>query len=629
MSKAKPRAFHRKVAEAAKTADRLGGAVTVGKLTADSFQNFAARVGIGTDNLSSASTYGFNPITRNRTLLEWMYRGSWVMGQAVNVVADDMTRAGIEINSDMQPDDLEKVYAEWNNKTITQALNECIKWDRLYGGSLGVLLIDGQKPDTPLRLETVGKGQFKGIMALDRWMADPSLSNLVTEYGPDLGLPKFYTVVAMAPAMQNQKIHYSRVIRLQGIDLPYWQRTSENLWGMSVAERLYDRLVAFDSSTQGAAQLMYKAHLRTISVESLREIISAGGPAMNGLVQMMNMIRGFQSNEGLTLIDAKDKFETHSYSFSGVADTLLQFGQQLSGALQIPLVRLFGQSPAGLNASGDSDLRTYYDGINQQQELKLRRGVEKVLKLTILSLGMEVPDNLSFTFKPLWQMTDKEKAEVAKLNSETALAAFNDGVTSQQTTLKELRQQSRQTGIFSNITDEDINQADVEPPAPPSEPMSPSMGSGSDPEPPVATASAAEARGNAEDARAIVDVGDLQVIIENAKGTKREGRGWTVCMPVDYGYIPRTHGADGENLDAYVGPNPNSRLVWIINQRRITTGAFDEHKCMLGFDSEAEATAAYLACFDASGPARIGSIKQMEMPAFIDWSFNGNMTVPA
>src|SRR4051812_37851112 len=67
-----------------------------GQPTADSFQNFMASVGFGTPNIHSGSTYGFTPITRERTLLEWMYRGSWVCGIAVDAPADDMTKMGVE-----------------------------------------------------------------------------------------------------------------------------------------------------------------------------------------------------------------------------------------------------------------------------------------------------------------------------------------------------------------------------------------------------------------------------------------------------------------------------------------------------------------------------------------------------
>src|SRR6185437_7701108 len=153
-------------------------------------------------------------------------------------------------------------------------------------------------------------------------------------------------------------------IRIDGQDLPYFQRWAENLWGQSVLERLFDRLLAFDSTTQGTAQLVYKAHLRTYKVENLREIIAMGGPALDGLQKQIEFIRSTQTNEGMTLMDTKDEFEAHSYTFSGLDNVLLQFAQQCSGALDIPMVRLFGQSPAGLNATGESDLRTYYDGIN-------------------------------------------------------------------------------------------------------------------------------------------------------------------------------------------------------------------------------------------------------------------------
>ncbi|MRB61760.1 DUF1073 domain-containing protein, partial [Bacillus thuringiensis] len=90
---------------------------------------------------------------------------------------------------------------------------------------------------------------------ITRWRR-PSLTHLVREYGPDLGKPEYYDVLIAAPALAGKRVHYSRVIRLEGLKLPYWQRVAENLWGQSVLERLWDRLLAFDSTTEGAAQLV-------------------------------------------------------------------------------------------------------------------------------------------------------------------------------------------------------------------------------------------------------------------------------------------------------------------------------------------------------------------------------------
>lgn len=431
----------------------------------DSFTNFAARIGLNAGSQTDASQYNFDLVSRNRIQMEAVYRSSWIAGMAVDVVAQDMTRAGIEMQSDMTPDDQEKLERAMTRLQIWNQLCSTIKWSRLYGGAIAVMMIDGQRPETPLRLDTVGKGQFKGLLVLDRWLVQPSLENLVTDFGPDMGKPKYYSVVADAQALVNQKIHYSRVIRIDGVELPYWQRIAENGWGQSVLERLWDRLVAFDSTTQGAAQLVYKAHLRTYKVDKLRDLIATGGKAFEALVKQIEMIRLYQSNEGMTLMDGTDTFETHQYSFSGLSDLMLQFGQQLSGALQIPLVRLFGQSPAGLNSTGESDLRTYYDNIAQQQDMSMRTGMATMLEVLCRSeLGRPLPDGFDFNFRPLWQLSDTEKADIAAKVTSAISDAYESQIIDRTTALKELRQNSHVTGIWSNVTDEDINAAKDDPP---------------------------------------------------------------------------------------------------------------------------------------------------------------------
>lgn len=436
-------------------------------VTGDSFVNFMQRLGMTADNPLSTASYGFNPISRNRVMLEWIHRGSWLGGVAIDIVADDMTRKGIDYITELKPDDQERIDSCITRYGVWSSLNETVKWGRLYGGSLAVMLIDGQDLRTPLRLESIGPGQFKGVLALDRWMVEPSLEDLVTEYGPHLGLPKYYRVQQNAPALRGQAIHHSRIaLRHEGIQLPYQQRMTENLWGVSVLERLYDRMVAFDSASTGAAQLVYKSYLRTLSVKGLREIVAGNEKALTGLLKQVEMMRRFQGMEGITLIDAEDNFEIQGHqAFSGLSDALTQFGQQLSGALQIPLTRLFGQSPSGFS-TGDADLQLYYDSINQQQQRTMYHGVTMIYKAAAASEGVKLPDNFAIKFASLWDMDDKEKSEVAKSNSDAVLAAHDSGIIGRQTALKELRQASRITGTFTNITEEMIEAADdeVQPP---------------------------------------------------------------------------------------------------------------------------------------------------------------------
>jgi len=439
--------------------------MTIKSFVADSLQNFAARLGIGASNLQSESQYGFDFLTRLRTELEAAYRGSWVVGAAVDMPAEDMTQAGIEIQSSLPPDEIKLIESAILDLQIWQRLCSALKWSRLFGGSVAVMMLEGQDMASPLRLETIRQGQFKGLLVLDRWMINPSYSQIDTTYGQNFGLPLFYEVFGDGQAIPSMRIHHTRCIRLEGLELPYWQKKAENGWGQSVIERIHDRLVAFDSTTQGASQLVYKAHLRTMSVKGLRDVIAAGGKVLEGLVKQIEMIRAYQSNEGMTLMDGEDKFETHQYSFSGLDGLMLQFGQQISGALQIPLVRLFGQSPAGLNSTGESDLRTYYDGIKRGQENTLRRPMTVLLDVIARStLGKDLPEGTTFRYRSLWQTTDTERATIAQTTTKTVIDAVDSGLVSLATGLAELRGSSHVTGLWTNITDDEIEEAKNAPP---------------------------------------------------------------------------------------------------------------------------------------------------------------------
>jgi phage-related protein (TIGR01555 family) len=433
--------------------------------TQDSFQNFAMSLGIGTDNALSGSTYGFNPLTRVRTLLEWMYRGSWLAGAAVDIRADDMTRNGIEYSTLLKPKDIEGLMAAEIRFGMWDKMNEAVKWGKLYGGSLMVMMIDGQNQATELRLDTIKKGQFKGFLVLDRWMVEPSMESLVQEMGPNTGLPMFYRVVADAPGLAKQVIHHSRVIRFGGVRLPYYQRVAENMWDMSVIERLYDRMVAFDSSTQGAAQLVHKSFLRTLKLKGLRQAAITGGTALAGITAQVDMMRRFQSNEGITMIDADDDLVVEgASSFSGIAEALGQFGQQISGALEVPLTRLFGQSPTGFN-SGDSDIRNYNDSILHDQE-KHRVPVQTALQVMAKSEGIRLPDNFGWNFRPLYQLDDTQKADIAGKITDAVSKAMEGAIIGRKTALTELRNSAKLTGLFTSITDKDINEAESDPPDP-------------------------------------------------------------------------------------------------------------------------------------------------------------------
>jgi hypothetical protein len=127
----------------------------------------------------------------------------------------------------------------------------------------------------------------------------------------------------------------------------------------------------------------------------------------------------------------------------------------------------------------------------------------------------------------------------------------------------------------------------------------------------------------------------IPITIENEMGSTRSGRDrdgkvWSCKLPADYGYIKRTEGADGDHVDAYVGPQKSSRLVVLVNQRDHHSKRFDEHKALLGYSSEKAALADYCKAFsDGKGPDRVQSVEVMSVDAFKNWLKSGKTIKPA
>lgn len=439
--------------------------------TSDGFANLIQRSGYQADNSYSAGTYGPSELlTDNRIKLEWMYRQNWIAGGVVDSIAEDMVRSGIDIIATTDPQQVMEMQTGLTRLGIWDALLNCIKWSRLYGGSLAVLQLEGQDLSTPLRVCSIGKDQFRGLSVYDRWQVEPDLTRMI-QSGPNIGLPEYYMVVSAfddsGQPTFGTEIHYSRCVRMIGIQLPFFQAITEDYWGESVLERIYDRMLAFDTATMGAANLLDKVHLRTIGIENLREILAMGGPAEENLMKMFTYVRQMQTNEGITLLDSKDVMQTSTYSFAGMGDMIQQFAQQVAGATQIPITRLMGQSPAGLSATGEHDMRMYYDNIYSQQESRLRSGMETILKVLHQSLyGLPAPEEMSFTFRSLWQMSATEKANNAKTITETVIGAMEAGLITTAIGMQELRQASEDTGVFTNIAPEDIEEEEELPPMP-------------------------------------------------------------------------------------------------------------------------------------------------------------------
>jgi hypothetical protein len=349
-------------------------------------------------------------------------------------------------------------------------------------------------------------------------------------------------------------------------------------------------------------------------------------------MQQVDMMRRMQSNEGITLIDAKDNFIPHAQTVNtGVTDTLVQLGQQISGCWQIPLVRLFGQSPTGMNSTGESDLRTYYDNILRLDERDVCPFMSRLVPVLAGNIGKDLPENWSFKFNSLWQTPDGEQATIAATDTDTTLKVFESGIIRRGAALKELREQGSKTGRWSNITDEDIEDAMNEPPPASEEAMDQARQQGLEDQaaqqelmqPAEGEEGENEGEGEggqpptkARDSRTLSEIGGVPVIVECEKGARRwpGGPNW----PSDYGFIRGTQSAEGvhEQLDCFIGPHHDSPKAWIFNHFD-EHGQFEEHKVMLGYADLSHAKGDYFRAYHRPVRGGIEGVPVREMLTFL------------
>lgn len=131
-----------------------------------------------------------------------------------------------------------------------------------------------------------------------------------------------------------------------------------------------------------------------------------------------------------------------------------------------------------------------------------------------------------------------------------------------------------------------------------------------------------------------LSISGIPFVMENPVGSIRRGvdgngKAWESKLPADYGYVSRTIGADGDQVDAYVGPDHNSQRAWVIDQIDPKTGRLDEHKMMLGFSSPEAAIAAYDGAFsDGSGPRRRAAVTETTITDLKQWLADGDTKQP-
>lgn len=430
------------------------------KAAMDAFSNPAARIGLGTMDLMQATDYPMTRLSQNYELLTSLYRDNWIVQNIVATIPDDVVRKWYELKTAIDPELLDRFTRMERKTKLRDKIREGLYWGRLYGGAAGIILIKGQENlEEPLDMDTIMPGSFLGLQILDRWTGVYPSSTLVKDPAdPDFGLPEYYTVRDDTRGYLIANVHHSRILRFVGRKLPWLEQVTEQYWGESEIEAIYNEIVKRDNVSTNIAGLTFRANLDYMESDGLDQLLGTGNVEMQrrfwNTMQAQSMM---ESNFGIRILNKGDVIHNRQYTFTGLPDVYDRVMMDVAGAARTPVTKLFGRSPAGMNATGEADMNNYYDYIDTIRESTFRELIERLLPIMALSAWGVIPDDLDITFPPMKSADAKELADIAQAKTNAIVTAYQSDLIDAATAMQELQNLSEETQMFGKIKDEDVD----------------------------------------------------------------------------------------------------------------------------------------------------------------------------
>ena len=369
-------------------------------------------------------------LTDNPAMLTDLYRRSWLAKRIIDMPCEDMTRVWYTLPPALPVEAAEALAQLEAHHGIRREITDAIRWARLYGGACAMMVVRGQERrlEEPLDLESVAPGDFRGLLVRDRINGvEPSVEIETDLEDPDFGYPRFYDFDT--EEMGRLRVHHSRILRFVGRDLPRGEEIAENYWGASELEHILEEMEKRSATSGNIARLVFQANVTTLKMSDFGEVLAMGTDRQRqqvlSAIEEQNRMR---DSFGLQLLSAGDTYENHPYSFSGLSEVYEAFMMDMAGAAGIPATRLFGRSPQGMNATGESDLKNYYELIGQMRERHLRPALEKLLPVMAMSCWGSLPENLVPAFPSLMTTSPREEAEIRAVSTGTLVQAVQAGL---------------------------------------------------------------------------------------------------------------------------------------------------------------------------------------------------------
>lgn len=346
-------------------------------------------------------------------------------------IASEMTRKFIKfISRSKDPkaaDKFKKLEAAFKKYDVRQVWRKALELDLLMGRSQIYIDIDGSDDDLvkaqPLTIDskTIKKGSLRGFKVVEPIWTTPLTYNSIDATAPDFYSPRAWYV-------SGKRIHYTRVITVNSCPVPDILKPSYNFGGLSLSQRMEPYVLRWLRTVDGVNRIINNFSVMILK-SNLSTILQGKTVDGQGLLNRAKLFTSTRDNQGLTLLDKNtEEMEQIAVPLGGLAELQAQAQEHMAAPTKLPLVKLTGITPSGLNASSEGEITVLHETIGAAQENVIEPGLDLMFDLIQLNEFGAIDEDLDYEFVPLVESTTKEVADVRKANVEMVGGMIDKGM---------------------------------------------------------------------------------------------------------------------------------------------------------------------------------------------------------
>lgn len=378
--------------------------------------------------------------------LSTLYSDSWIIRKYVDVRTRDMTRLNREITTEMSPEQMKAFEAANRRLGVFKCREELMAWTSLYGDAMVLAITDADAESMKEPLDDAELVQRFIVLDKTAYTFDKDRETDITS--ANFNKPRMYKIDVGSGEIL---VHNSRVHRVEAGKRSIKERnTFAGQYGRSDIQPIYQPLLNYLATATNISDIVDQSKTDVLSIEGFNAAIAAGREA--DFIAVAQAMRSIRSSTDALMIDATANHDQKEMTFAGLVDILKSQRDDLAGACDMPLTRLFGQSAAGF-ASGEEDNQNYYETLASLQESRLRPADDFFDKFVLREMRSEF-NQLDYTYPSIELSNEVEESTILVSTVGALSTALQDGVITEAQYATELKNK----GLVNSITDQDINE---------------------------------------------------------------------------------------------------------------------------------------------------------------------------